>query len=243
MYDVKSIVRLFTDHFRKDPESNTYKLMQLFSSELELLKETNDRILDWRDIDQAEGAALDLIGRNLNQPRGGANDEKYRILLKTKVARNLANGTINNFIHAVAYTLGVPKSEVKVKEMWEDGFPATLAINLIPLDKIISAGFTSVEFEQLLETLVAAGVQLVRLASFKTNTHIASALVTGECLSITPPIKTELDTPLAPSVAIKSITGECVALYPYIAGQIDITHVRAVAIGQVYGETLTIYPN
>lgn len=166
MYNVKELVSLFTDHFRKDRESNTHKLMQLFSDELQLLENTNNRIIEWRDIDNAEGKTLDLIGQNVVQPRGTASDEIYRIMLKTKVARNLADGTLNGLISAIAYVLQIDKREVQVSEMWDlVGMPAALAVEAIPLEKIINANLTTDEFEIILSSLVAGGVKLMLLAS------------------------------------------------------------------------------
>lgn len=166
MYSVKQLVSLFTDHFRKDEESNTYKLMQLFSDELQLLEETNNRIIEWRNIDRAEGKALDLIGQNVVQSRGTATDEVYRIMLKTKIARNLADGTLNGLITAIAYVLQVDKREIKVTEMWDLlNQPACIAVEAIPLDKINNAGLTANEFEDILRSLVSAGVKLLLMSS------------------------------------------------------------------------------
>ena len=166
MYSVKQLVSLFTDHFRKDEESNTYKLMQLFSDELQLLEETNNRIIEWRNIDKAEGKALDLIGQNVVQPRGTATDEVYRIMLKTKIARNLADGTLNGLITAIAYVLQVDKREIKVTEMWDLlNQPACIAVEAIPLDKIQQANITMNEFETILKSFVAAGVKILLMAS------------------------------------------------------------------------------
>ena len=166
MYSVKQLVSLFTDHFRKDEESNTYKLMQLFSDELQLLEETNNRIIEWRSIDNAEGKALDLIGQNVVQSRGTATDEVYRIMLKTKIARNLADGTLNGLITAIAYVLQVDKKEIKVTEMWDLlNQPACIAVEAIPLDKINNAGLTANEFEDILRSLVSAGVKLLLMSS------------------------------------------------------------------------------
>lgn len=166
MYSVKQLVSLFTDHFRKDEESNTYKLMQLFSDELQLLEETNNRIIEWRNIDKAEGKQLDLIGQNVVQSRGTATDEVYRIVLKTKVAQNLADGTLNGLIRAIAYVLQVDKKEIQVREMWSIlNMPAALAIEAIPIDKITAANLTNDEFEKILQSLVAGGIKLMLMAS------------------------------------------------------------------------------
>lgn len=170
MYSVKQLVSLFTDHFRKDEESNTHKLMQLFSDELQLLEETNNRIIEWRNIDKAEGKALDLIGQNVVQPRGTTNDERYRIMLKTKIARNLADGTINGLIKAMAYALQLDMSEIEITELWELlDEPAAIGLEALPPEKIKDAGFTQEQFYQLLKTLIAAGVRLRLIRTIKTE--------------------------------------------------------------------------
>lgn len=172
MYSVKEIISLFTDHFRKDTESNLHKLMQLFSDEIQLLKETNDRIIEWRDIDKAEGKTLDLIGENVVQPRGSANDEVYRILLKTKIARNLADGTLNGLIKSIAYVLQIDTKEIRVNELWHSlDEPAALGIEAIPIEKITNVGLSYSEFETILQSLVAAGVKIMLMAS-KGNDYL-----------------------------------------------------------------------
>lgn len=168
MYGVKDIVNLFTDRFigGKEEGSNLYSLMSVYSDELLLLKETNDCIMDWRNIDNAEGKALDLIGKDLRKPRGNNADAAYRIVLKTKVAQNLANGTINGLINAIAYVLQIDKKEIKVTEMWDLlNQPACIAVEAIPLDKINNAGLTANEFEDILRSLVSAGVKLLLMSS------------------------------------------------------------------------------
>lgn len=168
MYGVKDIVNLFTDRFigGKEEGSNLYSLMSVYSDELLLLKETNDRIMDWRNIDNAEGKALDLIGKDLRKPRGNNADAAYRIILKTKVAQNLANGTINGLINAIAYVLQIDKKEIEITELWGLlKMPATLAIESIPMSKIEAANLTTDEFEEILQALVGAGIKLMLLAT------------------------------------------------------------------------------
>lgn len=168
MYGVKDIVNLFTDRFigGKEEGSNLYSLMSVYSDELMLLKETNDRIMDWRNIDNAEGKALDLIGKDLRKPRGNNADAAYRIILKTKVAQNLANGTINGLINAIAYVLQIDKSEIKISEMWDVlKEPAALALEALPMQKIYDANLSASEFEVILKALVGAGIKLMLITT------------------------------------------------------------------------------
>lgn len=163
MYSVKEIISLFTDFFRKDEDSNLYKLISLFADELALLKDTNQLIIDWRDIDKAQGKALDLIGENINQSRGVATDEVYRILLKSKIARNLSDGTINTIINVIAIALSTDKKNIKIIEGWTDADnpePASIKLMEMPLDAINKAGIDPTNFVRIIQKTVAGGVKV-----------------------------------------------------------------------------------
>ncbi|UQW98193.1 DUF2612 domain-containing protein [Rummeliibacillus sp. G93] len=163
MYSTKEIISLFTDYFKKNEDSNLYKLISLFSGELGRIKETNRLILEWRDIDKAQGKALDLIGENINQSRGVATDEVYRILLKSKIARNLSDGTINTIIKVIAIALSTDKKNIKIVEGWTDeDNPIQASIKLIemPLEAINRAGLDPANFVRIIQKTVAAGVKV-----------------------------------------------------------------------------------
>lgn len=163
MYSTKEIISLFTDFFRKDEDSNLYKLISLFSDELALLKETNQLILEWRDIDKAQGKALDLIGENINQSRGVATDEVYRILLKSKIARNLSDGTVNTIINVIAIALSTDKKNIKIVEGWADENnpePASIKLMEMPLEAINKAGLDPANFVRIIQKTVAGGVKV-----------------------------------------------------------------------------------
>ncbi|MGR6899538.1 hypothetical protein [Rummeliibacillus sp. BSL5] len=163
MYSTKEIISLFTDYFRKNEYLNLYKLISLFSGELERIKGTNSLILEWRDIDKAQGKALDLIGENINQSRGVATDEVYRILLKSKIARNLSDGTINTIINVIAIALSTDKKNIKIVEGWTDeDNPVQASIKLIemPLEAINRAGLDPANFVKIIQKTVAAGIKV-----------------------------------------------------------------------------------
>lgn len=158
MFDVKSIVSRFVDYFDKQPNSNISKLMKIFSDELQVLNTTTERVGDWRDIDNAEGQALDDIGTNINQHRGVATDEVYRILLKSKIARNLSDGSINTIIRVLAVALSVPFDQIKIQEKWNDPVepePAAIKVIEMPLAKINEAGLDPVNFMRIVQKTVA----------------------------------------------------------------------------------------
>ncbi|AMX00406.1 DUF2612 domain-containing protein [Rummeliibacillus stabekisii] len=163
MYSTKEIISLFTDYFKKNEGSNLYKLVSLFSGELERIKETNNLIVEWRDIDKAQGKALDLIGENINQSRGLATDEVYRVLLKSKIARNLSDGTINTIINVIAIALSTDKRSIKIVEGWTDELnpePASIKLMEMPLEAINRAGIDPANFVRIIQKTVAGGVKV-----------------------------------------------------------------------------------
>ncbi|MFL0584728.1 hypothetical protein ACH0B6_19340 [Solibacillus silvestris] len=163
MFSTKEIVNRFVDYFKKDSTSNIAKLMHIFSDQLLQLQETTERVADWRDIDNAQGKALDDIGSNVNQPRGKATDEVYRILLKSKIARNLSDGSINTIINVIAVALSVPPSQIRIVEKWHDELepePAALKLIEMPLQRINEAGLDPINFVRIVQKTVAAGIKV-----------------------------------------------------------------------------------
>ncbi|PDO11566.1 MAG: hypothetical protein BLM47_00040 [Candidatus Reconcilbacillus cellulovorans] len=163
MITVQDMLRRLTDVFRKDPDSNIGKLMAIFAEQLQKLEQTVQRVEEWRDIDKAEGTTLDRIGENVGQPRGVATDEIYRILIKSKIARNLSKGDINTIITVLATALNTDPSEIRIVEMYNDPIapePATISIIQLPLKRINEVGMDPTQFARIVQRTVAAGVRV-----------------------------------------------------------------------------------
>jgi hypothetical protein len=160
---IKELLSRLTDVYRKDPDSNIGKLMSIFSAELERVQETHKRMSEWRDIDKAEGATLDRIGTNVVQPRGAATDEIYRILIKSKIARNLSKGDINTIISVLSMALDISPTEIKIAERYNDPInpePAAISIIQLPLDRINAVGMSPYQFARIVQRTVIAGVRV-----------------------------------------------------------------------------------
>ena len=146
-----------TDNYSKDPDSNVYKLMSIAAGVIQENEDTLNRIGDWRDVDQAQGKALDMLGQNVRQNRGQAPDEVYRVLIKSKIKRNLSNGSINTLIDFLSFILQVPKTSIKINELWQVGAPGDLKIDL-PMDAINATGLSRKQFGTLINLVTVAGV-------------------------------------------------------------------------------------
>lgn len=163
MITAADIIARLTDVFVKSPDSNLGKLCGIMADQLRRVQETNDRIRRWRDIDQAKGKTLDMIGSNVGQPRGAATDEVYRIMIKSRIARNLSTADINTIIRVLAIALDADYSEIKIEEMYNDPVspePSAIKVIQMPLAKLNEAGMTPNQFGKIVKRTVAAGVRV-----------------------------------------------------------------------------------
>lgn len=150
-----------TDAYNKNPDSNMGKLIGILVSEFEELQSVFQRIDNWRSVDKAEGKVLDEIGVDISQYRGTANDEIYRILLKSKTARDLSTGDTNTIIDVLSMAIGADKSEIGITETWMDAEnpePAGIKLIEIPIAKLNEVGMTGNQFAKFVAATVAAGI-------------------------------------------------------------------------------------
>ena len=72
-----SDVSRLPDCYRKDSESNNYKLLELGRMATAELRDDIQAVLDCLDLNQATGKTLELYGDMMGQRRGLLNDEQY----------------------------------------------------------------------------------------------------------------------------------------------------------------------
>jgi hypothetical protein len=153
-----NFIERLTDRYKKNVDSGVYKLMQVTAQHIQENEDDLNKILNWRDIDQAQGKALDELGKNVRQNRGQATDDVYRILIKSKIKRNLSNGSINTLIDFLSFILQVDKKTIKITELWSVGQPATMKIDM-PSDAVNATGLSRNQFGTLINLVCAAGVK------------------------------------------------------------------------------------
>lgn len=150
-----------TDNYNKDPKSNISKLFKIITDELMEIQSTFQKINDWRDVDNAEGFGLDRIGFNVRQFRGMAPDEIYRVLIKSRIARNRSDGSINTIIRVLSMALDTDPSELKIVEGYTDPMepePAAIKVMELPIKRILDIGMTAEQFAQMAAKTAAAGI-------------------------------------------------------------------------------------
>ena len=172
MLDLHSyLIDKLTDNYNKNPKSNISKLFKIITDELMEIQGTFQKINDWRDVDNAEGFGLDRIGFNVRQFRGMAPDEIYRVLIKSRIARNRSDGSINTIIRVLSMALDTDPSELKIVEGYTDPIepePASLKVMELPIKRILDIGMTAEQFARMAAKTTAAGVGVKEIQMYGT---------------------------------------------------------------------------
>lgn len=165
------LMEKLTDNYNKDPKGNIGKLFKIITDELMEIQSTFKKINDWRDVDNAEGFGLDRIGFNVRQFRGMAPDEIYRVLIKSRIARNRSDGSINTIIRVLSMALDTDPSELKIVEGYTDPMepePASIKVMELPIKRILDIGMTAEQFARMAAKTTAAGVGVKEIQMYGT---------------------------------------------------------------------------
>lgn len=166
MFSMKDMLGRFMDVFNKDPDSNIGKLIGILYGQLKEVGDTLETVREWRSIDKAKGTTLDMIGQNIVQPRGAATDEIYRVLLKSKIARNLSQTDINTIIRVLALALNCDYSDIRIKPKFNDPVdpePAAISLIRVPIKRLNEVGMSPMQFGQIIQKTVAVGVRVAQI--------------------------------------------------------------------------------
>lgn len=161
LVEAQFMVRRLPDTYNKEQESRITRLFRLVGQQVTELQRTLRTTERQRDIDQARGATLDAIGRNVSQGRGGLSDAAYRVMIKAKIARNLSPGDVDGIKHTVASMLNIQTDDVGVRQMWLATPPEPAAVEVhAPLHALGRFGLSPEQFAALVQRIVAAGVRV-----------------------------------------------------------------------------------
>lgn len=148
------------DAYRKDADSNNAKILAIEKDAMDSLRVTLQTISDSLDIDKAVGSTLDLYGDMLGQGRGAATDEQYRVMLKAKITRNLANGDHDSIVRAICATFGCEPGDVQLIELDK---PCAVKIGGLPFANLNSSNIDLDTAVHIIFRLMPAGVSLETL--------------------------------------------------------------------------------
>jgi hypothetical protein len=154
---ITDMLARLTDRYSKGQNSNIGKVLQLVAGEIDELNSTIATVGIWRDVDQAEGTTLDLVGKMFSQQREGLSDESYRVMIKSKVLRDRSDGTLDTLIKNIAYLLQVDQQEVYIKGQSDK--PASLYTQF-ELAKVDLMGLPVERMAEILNSITGAGVSM-----------------------------------------------------------------------------------
>lgn len=98
------------DYWNKSPDSNLYKLVDIYNSGFNSIANDLQTVDDWRAVNQAEGSTLDLIGEDEQAYRVTQDDNDYRFWIWIKFLIARAQGTYPSVIKINQSSLGTDES-------------------------------------------------------------------------------------------------------------------------------------
>lgn len=147
--------------------NNFRKLIRFFTDAMEDVRTLTNTVEAFRSVDNAEGLALDALGSKYGEQRGQADDEFFRIMIKSKIIVRAGDSTVDGILRAIQSSLNVSTKGIVVESIRQplgaaldtDAEPLAIRISKIPLE------IASTEWEQdyllrRIKSVVAAGVRV-----------------------------------------------------------------------------------
>lgn len=157
---ISDYINALPDAYKKNPESNNYKLLLLEQRLTEKLYEDIRAVWESGDMYSATGETLDLYGEMYGISRGKATDEQFRYLIAQKVAQNMVEGDYNSVINALAVAFKVPVTSFSIRETEN---PAEVEVLDLPFAVLQNAGLTVDQMTAVIQGLLPTGVVLASL--------------------------------------------------------------------------------
>lgn len=168
MADIVTTDQLLTeiaDYWNKRPESNLYKLVDIYNSGFNRIANDLQTVDDWRAVNQAEGTTLDLIGEDEQAYRVTQDDNDYRFWIWIKFLIARAQGTYPSLVKIDQNSLGTDQN-IKI---WNTDQPHHVDIQL-PWD-YVSSDYMHNFLLKNLQSLLALGNWLDAVY-FKSTTDL-----------------------------------------------------------------------
>jgi hypothetical protein len=154
-------VKRLPDAYKKTQDSNNAKLLSINERIIERLEAVLEQVDNSADIYQATGITLDYYGDIVGQRRGNLNNEKFRLMILSRVAVNTSGVDYVTIMDNVIRILGCNLEDVSIIEMQDHDEPATLKVTAFPYEILGRAGFTSRQAVEMIGRLMPIGVKLI----------------------------------------------------------------------------------
>lgn len=125
------LISMLSHHWYKEPDGNLYKMLNIYSNDMEQINDSDQKVIEWRAIQNAEGSTLDLFGKDIKTARPTQDDEPYRFLIYLKTLLARAQGTIPSIFKITSTALGTTQG-IKI---WKTKNPRHVGI-MLPWDYV-----------------------------------------------------------------------------------------------------------
>lgn len=169
------LINKLPDAYRKDTESNNYKLLDLSETAIDILRNDIADITQVVDIASASGETLDLFGEMLGRKRGQLDDEKYRYSLLTQIGQNTAHCDFNSVLNTMITMFSLSPGDVTYEDIVITESETSGNINLLklPLAVLNKAGFSPKQAINLVRDILPIGVG-IESANFEGSFEFAA---------------------------------------------------------------------
>lgn len=160
-FDKYNLAKNLPDSFRKDNESNNYKILE--NERLSIEEHLSDLygIYEILELDNAHDKTLDRYGERVGQPRGLATDAQYILMIKAKIMRALGNGTYPSVLKSLCMTFNCEPKQVYIEETNE---PCQVKMVTLPLDILNTSGMTVNQVTQLIQSILPICIRMDSLS-------------------------------------------------------------------------------
>jgi hypothetical protein len=166
-YDLTTILNELPSSLNYQEDSNNAKMLSFYADTMVDIQNLLNQMQIWRDINKAEGQALDRIGADYEVYRNGYDDDFYRFMIRTKQLQRLTDGTYNSLIKLVGDSLEADYADFNVRPMYEStGEPDAVEITNIPGRYINDERKEKLLFDRL-QSAVDAGIRLANVEFIK----------------------------------------------------------------------------
>ena len=157
------------DAYRKDPESNNWKLIALNEGAFADVKADIAAMEEALDMNIATGETLDLIGDSLLQHRGAMSDDQFRYIIRSRIARNFVGGDYESVLQSIRNVFLSPPQSIVL----DDAGPGEVVITRLPFGELVKAGLSAYQAIELIEALLPVGVRVLAQNFEGTFTTVA----------------------------------------------------------------------
>lgn len=170
---VQQAQELLLYQFRNSP--NILKYIEIFHDQIQELELEYFSMLDALGIETAVDYGLDIIGKEVGEPRDGRSDEDYRSAILTRVFINNSSGTPEDVIAAAKQITGATRVNYSAE------YPAGIVLEVIGAEYVSKA--------PTIKKTIPAGVDLIFLKNVEledTQLYVATAYSFVKCFESNP---------------------------------------------------------